>query len=206
MWIRCEHPLGEEDARGSTCRHREVERRREGQPIEPAFRPQVETTCQLHSAFASRTPLNLGGDRQPNTAIYHICSPECQRTPGPKRMWPGVVAKGRTPLRSCAVPNAPSHAKRSNTCLERHEYPGGNLIQYPADAPSRCCRHNDLSTPTHQIPVRRDPIRTCPPQGVAPPSPVDQTTRSLTHENQCGPPSFARRLVDVCRSGRCGGV
>jgi hypothetical protein len=48
----------------------------------------------------------------------------------------------------------------------------------------RCRPHNDLSTPTHQIPVRCDLIRACPPNGVAQPSPVHQTTRSLTYENQ----------------------
>jgi hypothetical protein len=52
----------------------------------------------------------------------------------------------------------------------------------------RCCPHNDLSTPTHQIPVRCDLMRACPPNGVAQPSPVHQTTRPLTYENQYARP------------------
>jgi hypothetical protein len=35
--------------------------------------------------------------------------------------------------------------------------------------------------PTHQLSVRCDLIRACPPHGMAQPSPVHQTTRSSTY-------------------------
>jgi transposase len=74
---------------------------------------------------SGKVRLNRGGDRNANAALYRIVLTRMASDDQKRHMGGGAEPKDAQPKRSYGVSNATLPARRSNTCPEQHDDPGG---------------------------------------------------------------------------------